>query len=439
MTSLLSVAEAEQRIHAHMPSFGTEHVALDAATGRVLRQSVQAERDQPPFDRVMMDGIAIAACAFSSPCSAGGGREGVKLLPSGSGATPPQPSPALQGREQATITLRRFLPAGLALAGMTEQVLDDPRACIEVTAGAMLPRGCNCVIPIEQTRREGESFVLIDGYEPTSGQFIHPRGADCREGEILLRSGTRIRALEVAVLAANGVAQVEVAKRPSVTIVATGDELREVDQALAPGQIRRSNDRALAAALATRGFDDVELAWIPDDLGVATRTLARLLATRQVLVLSGGVSVGQRDFVPAALHALGVQEVLHGIAQRPGKPMWFGIGPQGQVIFALPGNPVSALVCAVRYLLPALEHAIGLTAAAPIKVVLADAVATHPTLTCFVPVHVQHDDHGRAMARSQPSSTSGDFSSLPQTHGVVELAPAAGAAPAGTIAVLHRW
>lgn len=400
MKSLLSVAEAEQRIHAHMPSFGTERVALDAATGRVLRQSVQAERDQPPFDRVMMDGIAIAA---------------------------------------GTGTLCSFRRAGLALAGMAEQVLDDPAACIEVTTGAMLPRGCDSVVPIEQTRREGERFVLSDGYEPTPGQFIHPRGADCREGELLLRSGTRIRSPEVAVLAANGVAQVEVAKRPSVTMVATGDELREVDQALAPGQIRRSNDRALAAALATRGFDDVERTWLPDDLDIATQVLAGLLATRQVLVLSGGVSVGQRDFVPAALHALGVQEVLHGIAQRPGKPMWFGIGPQGQVIFALPGNPVSALVCAVRYLLPALEHAIGLTAAAPVKVVLAGAAATHPSLSCFVPVDVQHDDHGRAMARPQPSPTSGDFSSLPQTLGVVELAPAAGAAPVGTIAVLHRW
>ncbi|KRA35544.1 molybdopterin biosynthesis protein MoeA [Rhodanobacter sp. Root627] len=438
MKSLLSVAEAEQRIHAHMPSFGTERVALDAATGRVLRQSVQAERDQPPFDRVMMDGIAIAT-VFSSPCSAGGGWEGVRLLPFRSKATPPQPSPAEQGREQSSITQQRFRRAGLALAGMDEQVLDDPAACIEVTTGAMLPRGCDSVVPIEQTRRDGERFVLSDGYEPTAGQFIHPRGADCGEGELLLRSGTRIRSPEVAVLAANGAAQVEVAKRPSVTIVATGDELREVDQALAPGQIRRSNDRALAAALATRGFDDVERTWLPDDLNIATQVLAGLLATRQVLVLSGGVSVGQRDFVPAALHALGVQEVLHGIAQRPGKPMWFGIGPQGQVIFALPGNPVSALVCAVRYLLPALEHAIGLTAAAPVKVVLADAAATHPALTCFVPVDVQHDDHGRAMARPQPSPTSGDFSSLPQTHGVVELAPAAGAAPVGTVAALYRW
>jgi molybdopterin molybdotransferase len=438
MKNLLSVAEAEQRIQANMPSFGTERVALDAATDRVLRQTVRAERDQPPFDRVMMDGIAVAT-TFSSPCSAGGGWEGVKLLPFGSKATPPQPSPALQGREQSAIARRRFRRAGLALAGMAGQVLDDPAACVEVTTGAMLPRGCNSVVPIEQTRREGERFVLIDGYRPKPGQFIHPRGADCGEGEILLRSGTRIRSPEVAVLAANGVAQVKVARRPTVTIVATGDELREVDQPLAPGQIRRSNDRALAAALVSRGFDEVQRAWIPDDLHLATQALADLLATRQVLVLSGGVSMGQRDVVPAALRALGVYQVLHGIAQRPGKPMWFGVGSQGQAVFALPGNPVSALVCAVRYLLPALERAIGLTAAAPVKVVLTDAVATHPALTCFVPVVVQHDGHGRAVARPQPSPTSGDFSSLPQTDGVVELAPAAGAAPAGTVAVLHRW
>jgi molybdopterin molybdotransferase len=381
-----------------MPSFGSERAALDVAAGRVLRQAVQAERDQPPYDRVMMDGIAIA-----------------------SGSS------------------RSFRHAGLALAGMTEQVLDDPAACIEVTTGAMLPRGCDSVVPIEQTRGEGGRFVLIEGYQPKPGQFIHPRGADCRAGETLLRSGTRIRAPEVAVLAAHGVAQVEVAQRPSVTIVATGDELREVDQALASGQIRRSNDRSLAAALATRGFDDVERTWIPDDVNVITQTLANLLATRQVLVLSGGVSVGQRDFVPAALHALGVQEVLHGIAQRPGKPMWFGIGPQGQVVFALPGNPVSALACAVRYVLPALAHAIGLTAAAPVKVVLTEPVATHPTLTCFVPVEVRHDDDGRAMAQPRSATTSGDFSSLPQTDGVVELAPAAGAAPAGTVAALYKW
>jgi molybdopterin molybdotransferase len=155
----------------------------------------------------------------------------------------------------------------------------------------------------------------------------------------LLEPGVRLRAPELAVLAANGVAEVEVASIPSVAIIATGDELADVDQSLAEGQIRRSNDRALAAALASRGFDDLLLTRVADDLAATTRTLDGLLASRQVLVLSGGVSVGQRDYVPEALRALGVRQVLHRIAQRPGKPMWFGIGPQGQVVFGLPGNP----------------------------------------------------------------------------------------------------
>jgi len=400
MSELSSVGEADQRIRARMPTFGSERLPLDAVMGRVLRQDVYAERDQPPFDRVMMDGIAIIL---------------------GNGA------------------LRVFRLAGSQLAGMSGQALDDPRGCIEVTTGAMLPCGCDCVIPIEQTRRDGEQYVLLEGGAPTRHQCIHPQGSDCREGEALLTPGVRIRAPEMAVLAANGVAEVEVARVPSVAIIATGDELAGVDQPLARGQIRRSNDRALATALAARGFGDVVLTQVADDLAATKAKLAGLLATKQVLVLSGGVSVGQRDYVPEALHALGVEKVLHRIAQRPGKPMWFGIGPQGQVVFALPGNPLSALVCAVRYMLPALEQAIGLVSAAPPQVALAAGTITHPSLTCFVPVRVHHDAAGRAWAQPVPSPTSGDFSSLPRTHGIVELAPAETAAPAGTVAVFHSW
>ena len=400
MSELLSVAEADQRIRARMPFFGSERLPLDAVMGRVLHQEVQAERDQPPFDRVMMDGIAIML---------------------GDGAT------------------RAFRRDGAQLAGMSGRVLRDPGACIEVTTGAMLPDGCDGVIPIEHTRREGEQFVLLDSCVPAHRQFIHARGSDCRAGAALLAPGLRIRAPEMAVLAANGVAEVEVARRPSVAIVATGDELAEVDEPLAPGQIRRSNDRALATTLAARGFDDVQLVRVPDELQATRRKLAELLASRQVLVVSGGVSVGQRDYVPEALRSLGVEEVLHRVAQRPGKPLWFGIGPQGQAVFALPGNPVSALVCAARYLLPALERAIGLAPPEPMRVALAEAAATHPALTCFVPVRLHHDAEGRAWARPLPCRTSGDFSALPQTHGVVELPPAGAAAAAGSAVVFHGW
>ncbi|WP_329743398.1 molybdopterin molybdotransferase MoeA [Dyella sp. A6] len=400
MSDLLSVTDAEQRIRTQMPSFGSERLPLDAVMGRVLRQGVRAERDQPPFDRVMMDGIAIIL---------------------GDGA------------------IRSFRREGIQLAGMCGQVLRAPDGCIEVTTGATLPVGCDCVIPVEQIRREGDRFALVEDCLPTRRQFVHPQSSDCHEGAQLLVPGVRIRAPEMAVLAANGVAEVEVAKLPSVAIIATGDELANVDQSLAPGQVRRSNDRALATALAARGFNDVVLTHVPDDLAATKQKLADLLATRQVLVLSGGVSMGQRDYVPEALRSLGVREVLHRVAQRPGKPLWFGIGPQQQVVFALPGNPLSALVCAVRYLLPALEQAVGLTASEPMRVALAAAAITHPSLTCFVPVYLHHDATGRALAQPVPSPTSGDFSSLPKTHGVVELPPAEIAACAGTAVVFHGW
>ena len=146
MNELLSVTEAERRIAERLPRFGSERVAIDAAAGRVLRQAVRAERDQPPFDRVMMDGIAIAL---------------------GDGSR------------------REFVLAGRQLAGMSGQALDDPSGCIEVTTGAMLPAGCDCVVPVEQIRREGDRVRLADDWQPTPRQFIHPLGSDCREGDEL--------------------------------------------------------------------------------------------------------------------------------------------------------------------------------------------------------------------------------------------------------------
>ena len=181
----------------------------------------------------------------------------------------------------------------------------------------------------------------------------------------------------MAVLAANGVAEVEVARVPSIAIIATGDELADVDQPLAEGQIRRSNDRALAAALEARGFDDVELTRVPDDLeatraapGRAAGHASRCWCCPAASRWDSAISCPRRCVRSAW------KRCCTGIAQRPGKPMWFGIGPQGQVVFALPGNPVSALVCAVRYMLPALERAMGWRRAPPERVVLA-AEAVH--------------------------------------------------------------
>jgi molybdopterin molybdotransferase len=400
MNELISVTEAEALIARQMPSYGSERVALDAAVGRILHGPIRAERDQPPFDRVMMDGIALRWS---------------ESLPSS------------------------FALCGTQLAGMPAQTLVNEDSCIEVTTGAMLPDGCDCIVPVEQTVRDGESYVLAAGYRPTRGQFIHARGSDCVIEALLLDVGSRIGAPEMAVLAANGMAEVEVACVPSVAVIATGDELVDVGAPLGEGQIRRSNDRALAAALRARGFDRVALSQVADDLAATIATLGALLAQHQVLILSGGVSMGQRDHVPAALDALGVRRIFHRIAQRPGKPMWFGIGPQGQAVFALPGNPVSALVCAIRYVMPALLASMGAIPEPPQHICLDSAVDTNPSLTCFVPAYVQHDSSGRAMAHPVPSRTSGDFSSLPRTHGFVQLPPGRNVAVAGTAAAFYRW
>jgi molybdopterin molybdotransferase len=243
----------------------------------------------------------------------------------------------------------------------------------------------------------------------------------------------------VAQLAANGAARVEVAVAPSIAILATGDELVGVDAPLGEGQIRRSNDMAIAAAMRGHGLDRVVLSHVADDLDATARALSALLAAHEVVIISGGVSMGQRDYVPEALASLGVRRVFHRIAQRPGKPMWFGVGPNQQLVFALPGNPVSSLVCAIRYVRPALLAAMGLKAEPPEYVCLDGEVQTSAGLTCFVPVYVRQDDAGRSVASPVVSPTSGDFSSLVRAHGVVQLPPGARPVLAGAVAPLYRW
>jgi molybdopterin molybdotransferase len=400
MSELTSVSQAEALIAEHMPSFGSERVPLDEAVGRVLRQPVHAEHDHPPFDRVMMDGIAIRWSA----------------------AMP-----------------RRLRVAGAQMAGMRRQVLPSGNDCLEITTGAMLPEGADGVIPIEQLRRDGEDYVLSDDCAPVAGQFIHRRAADCAQGSLLLSPGMRLGPAEMALLAANGVASVDVAVMPSIAIVSTGDELVEVGAPLGEGQIRRSNDSAVRAALRLDGFARVVMEHIVDDEAVTGERIAHLLERHDVLLLSGGVSMGQRDYVPAALVAQGVRKVFHRIAQKPGKPMWFGVGPRGQAVFALPGNPVSALVCATRYARPALLAAQGLLAPAPEWVCLDSDVDVNTQLASFMPARVQSDAQGRLMAYPVPSKTSGDFSSLPRTQGFVQLPPGQGKAPAGSVAAFYRW
>ncbi|MDE2304920.1 MAG: molybdopterin molybdotransferase MoeA, partial [Gammaproteobacteria bacterium] len=239
--------------------------------------------------------------------------------------------------------------------------------------------------------------------------------------------------------ASAGMARIRVSSQPAIMVVSTGDELVEPGDPIEAYQIRRSNAYAVVATLRQRGYLRIGDDHLPDDAARLTERLALHLTTHEVLILSGGVSMGRFDLVPRALQQLGVQQVFHRIAQRPGKPMWFGIGPSGQAVFGLPGNPVSTLVCLSRYVIPAIAAAMG-TRPTPIeRLALASEVNFHAPLAYFLPVAIRYDDWGRPWAHPRPPNGSGDFLSLSGTDGFIELPPGPNTYPKGFVTGVYRW
>lgn len=398
----IDVAEASTLIRSRLPGWGTVRVPLDAAQGEVLRQVITAERDQPPFDRVTMDGIAIRHSAYAA------------------------------GR-------RTFNVAGTQGAGSAPVPLADDGDCVAIMTGAALPAGADTVVPVERLTRDGATATIEPGYRATAGQFVHRQASDHRLGATLLAPGALLGAPEMAILAVGGSDTVEVARRPSIAIVSTGDELVDVGQPLTPTRIRASNDRAIAAALANRGFIDCERLHLADDFAILEEALAGLLAEQDVLILTGGVSMGEFDYVPKVLEKLGMELVFHKVLQRPGMPLWFGVSPAGKPVFALPGNPVSSLVCLVRYVAPALVAALG-AAPRPDKVVrLAESVRFEPDLAYFLPVTLNYSADGECLATPKPANTSGDFVALGGTDGFVELPRGLTDFPRGYSCLFFGW
>jgi len=397
---MLTPAEADAAIAAALPAIPSERVRLADCAGRVLREAVHADRDAPPFDRVTMDGIAIASAA---------------------------------------IARREFRIAGLQPAGSPALSLPSASDCIEVMTGAVLPAGCDTIVPVEKLRIADGMAQVDTAYRPEPGQFVHRRAADAKAGDRLLARGTRLGAPEIAIAASAGCATLEVARLPRIAVVSTGDELVEPGEAVAPHQVRRSNAYGLAAALTLAGFEPATDLHLPDDAAVLAAAFARALDLHDVLVLSGGVSAGRFDHVPAALAAAGVRQVFHHVSQRPGRPLWFGVRPPGKAVFALPGNPVSVQVCLARYVIPALVAQSGAPKRERPPVSLAQEYAFTAPLTCFLPVMLRYDRDGRAWAEPRPTGGSGDFISLAGTDGFVELPPGPATHPAGLAVPFQRW
>ena len=399
---MLTPAEADQLIGQHLQCLPIESLPLAQCAGAVLRENIYAERDQPPYDRVAMDGIALDSGAVG-----GGGRS--------------------------------FHIQATQAAGDAPLTLGAAADCIEVMTGAVLPAGCDSVVPVEQlTIADGQAQLAPDArIEPW--QNVHRRGSDTRQGTLLLRAGQRLRAPEIAITASAGMARVRVASQPMLAVISTGNELIEPGEPVLAHQVRRSNAYDIVSALREHGFQRVADDHIRDDAGELRERLRFHLETHDVLVLSGGVSMGRFDLVPKVLGELGVRTIFHKVAQRPGKPLWFGVANSGAAVFGLPGNPVSTLVCLARYVLPALRGSLGQSPERAQRLALGAPVTVTPALTYFLPVRLEPDDWGRDWAVPAPTNGSGDFTALAGTDGFIELPPGPNTYAKGFVTRLYRW
>lgn len=399
---MLTPDEADRVIRAQLRAPAIESLPLLQCAGAVLREDVRAERDQPPFDRVAMDGIALASQAV---------REG----------------------------LRQFRVQGVQAAGDAPRSLEDAAHCIEIMTGAMLPQGCDAIVPVERLTLQGGVAALEEGLDVAAWQNVHRRASDAPAGTRLLAAGTVLHAPEIAVAAAAGQARLRVTAQPAVIVVSTGSELVEPGEPILPHQVRRSNAYGLVAQLRLHGFTRVADDHVIDDAPQLRRKLELHLATHDLLILSGGVSAGRLDLVPQVLAELGVTRHFHKIAQRPGKPLWFGVAPSGAAVFGLPGNPVSSFVCLARYVLPALRAASGGVLQVPEAIALAAPVRVTPPLTYFMPVRLARDAGGALAAQPRPTNGSGDFTSLVGTDGFVELPAGPREYARGSVAAFYPW
>jgi molybdopterin molybdotransferase len=399
---LLVPAQADRLISENLSCLPIESLPLVQCSGAVLRENIYGERDEPPFDRVTMDGIALDSAA-------------------------------------ARAGLRSFAIQAVQAAGDPPLTLSQRSGCIEAMTGAMLPVGCDVVVAVEELCVNEGIARLKDGANLQAWDNVHRRGSDSRQGALLLEAGTRLTPPEVAIVASAGMARVRVSAQPMLAVLSTGNELIEPGEPVLPHQIRRSNVYGIIAALRRHGFQRVADDHVRDEPVQMRARLKLLLDTHDVLILSGGVSMGRFDLVPNLLTELGVRTVFHKVAQRPGKPLWFGVAQSGPAVFALPGNPVSTQVCLSRYVIPALLAAMGDRSPAARKIPLAAPVTVSSKFVQYVPVRTEVDDWGRDWAVPRLTNGSGDFTALAGTDGFVELPAGPNTYPKGFVTRLFRW
>lgn len=358
-TELTEIEHARRLVLERAEHLEPEPVPIEHALGRVLAEGARGAEPVPASDNSAMDGYAVRA-ADTSGAEAG--------------------APAalrLAGESRAGHPSERALEAGEAIA---------------ISTGAVIPEGADAVVRVEDTDRDGDSVMVGVGVEP--GRDIRRAGEDIEPGQLVIEAGTEVGPAELGVLASLGAPAVACARRPRLAVLGTGDELLAPGEPARPGGVRNTNGLAVTALASRAGAEPLGAETVGDDPDATLAALGRALEA-DVAVICGGVSVGEHDHVRPALAELGALQVFWGVALRPGKPTWFGVGPAGGLVFGLPGNPVSAMVTFILFVRPAIRAMLGADpAATTVSATLDEDYAKQPGRAHAVRVRLRREPDG---------------------------------------------
>jgi len=410
---LLTVQQALQRALQAAVVMDTEDVLLEQGAGLRLATDLLVPQDLPAADRAMMDGFAVA-----------------------------QPAP---GSDQDPQSAAVFTVVETVTAGMVPQRVLESGQSARIMTGALVPPGTRCVVPVERTSLPGAAAgaleqvsVPLEFLKPQA--HILPAGSLARRGDILLSAGTQIRAQHIALLAEHGFARIPVHRRVEAAVLATGNELVHHSESPPPGCIRNSNAPMLQAQLAAAGAIPRMLRTAQDSLEGLRRQIQTGLRA-DVLLLTGGVSAGILDLVPQVLREEGVEEILHGVRMKPGKPLFVGVLRQSGrqcLVFGLPGNPVSSLACFELFVRPVLERMGGRTSVSSLRALLTRNFTVRGDRTICQPVQLRLSE-GHLTAEPLAWNSSADLKSASDANGMAIFEPERGDYVAGEMVQVISW
>jgi molybdopterin molybdotransferase len=387
---MITVTEAEEIIKnsiKHFDELDSEMLSLGNSLGRILAEDIYPERSLPPFNRATMDGYAIRL-------------------------NKDKPLPA------------QFEIKGTQYAGKPKETNISDQECIEIMTGAVIPSGLNCVIPIERTHLTNDQIEIHKNYIPRRFQYIHQEGTDINISERLLSIGEKIDVPDLLSLAASGQENIKVKRLPRIALFVTGDEIKPIGEPIELHEIRSTSQYGIEGAIKKIFLSNITINTLGDNFNDLESSINKSITSHDIIILTGGVSMGKKDHVKNIIANLPDFSGFHKVLQKPGLPFMFAGSNNGQLIFGLPGNPVSSMICLYRYIIPAIKILIGQSSSENKLVKLTEKVTSPSDLSYFLPVKLLNAGDHIVKAKPLPTNTSGDFITLAKSDGFIEISPA---------------